>query len=903
MNSIKSFFTKLTVLTLSMLLVFGASSGVMAKSFSDIGNNHDFKEQIDILSDIGVIVGTSENEFSPNEDVTREQMAMFLFRIMLGKNNAGTINTTAFEDLYDKTYNGAVSWANAAGYIIGTTDTTFEPTGGIMLQDAMTMIVRALGQSNTKMDSGYPWTYIDAAIKLGLDKGLEDLAYGQTLTRAQTAAILYNALTSEYLIPKTASNGNTYLEKTTIIENVFGYEINEAAITATNSYSIDDKSLVVKTGYVTVTTGSKTNMTVNFEELGLTGTPNEWLGKSVTLIYKIDPRTNLVSVLGSSYNGKSESFTKAEIADNNSFVSIDDVKYNVVSKLSDSLATNANELLVYAYGNDGKLVQVKSNDDLRNYTGVYNIEMIYDNPETGIANRAILKNYKFGKLSVTDEKINIADGLKQSELTGGLINTVNASNGDHVLYYFNSGNRSLEISKVLTPTNALLVSKLNASTTTIGGSDYKMGSMAAGVSPADIRNQLTVGSYTSVIAHDGVILAVVNGQTQTAVSKYLITLSNAMPVYTNGKLQYVVSAYVDGTVKDIVTDSSIVSAGLVYRYVADSDSVYTLIPSASSMFTQNTELSSQHIVTADTTLSKNNLPYYTLNKTDFITDSGTKIIVKNGNMFEMKNGSYASTILLREGANVTAVYTNNPGNVETLLFLYISDGSLGTVDASTQYVKVLAKSGAEYINGSVYTVYEVVNFNTGIRESRYSLNNSLMLNTSYALDSNGYIINTTASTHVNGLVSGYTASTLTVDGNVYKLASDVKIIRLDQNLSVSETTLASIYQTNVEFVVSGNEVRTIIASTPLTIRADYKSETKQIIFTPSASLNDFDVKLVSIKNGMTELNVEQWSLVKDGNSLSIQLYNIDAGNYTFTLSVNNVQYVIVIALPEITAQA
>lgn len=143
--------------SLAALLVAGnMAAGIQAVSYGDVGTENAFSEQIGLLSDIGVIIGTGENEFSPDDNVTREQMALLLFRLMIGKDTAGSLNTTSFTDLYDDTYSGAISWANASGYIIGTSDSTFEPTGGITMQDAMTMIVRALGHSNDTMNKGYP---------------------------------------------------------------------------------------------------------------------------------------------------------------------------------------------------------------------------------------------------------------------------------------------------------------------------------------------------------------------------------------------------------------------------------------------------------------------------------------------------------------------------------------------------------------------------------------------------------------------------------------------------------------------------------------------------------------------------------------------------------------------------
>jgi hypothetical protein len=203
----------LALLMIMSTLVFSVS----AKSFEDVPSDYKYAEQINIISDIGVTKGTSDTEYSPNAPVTREQMALLLYRLMVGNENSGRVNTTPFTDLKNDTYFGAISWAYANGFILGTSETTFEPLEGITMRDAMAMLVRILGHETDGMIKGYPWTYIDAAVKLDLDIDLEKVSYEKELTRGETAAILYNALTAEYLVPKTVVNGVTLYESTTII--------------------------------------------------------------------------------------------------------------------------------------------------------------------------------------------------------------------------------------------------------------------------------------------------------------------------------------------------------------------------------------------------------------------------------------------------------------------------------------------------------------------------------------------------------------------------------------------------------------------------------------------------------------------------------------------------------------
>mgnify|MGYP003550638985 CR=1 FL=1 len=76
-------FKRLLSGVLTSALLITCVPAVFAREYQDVTESNPAKDEIDILSDIGVIVGTSENEFSPEANVTREQMALLLFRLML----------------------------------------------------------------------------------------------------------------------------------------------------------------------------------------------------------------------------------------------------------------------------------------------------------------------------------------------------------------------------------------------------------------------------------------------------------------------------------------------------------------------------------------------------------------------------------------------------------------------------------------------------------------------------------------------------------------------------------------------------------------------------------------------------------------------------------------------------
>ena len=908
----------------TLMIVAALMTGAHAKSYDDIASGDRYAEQIEILSDIGVIKGTSDTEFSPDENVTREQMAMLLFRLMIGKDNAGKLNTTAFTDLYDETYHGAISWANASGYILGTSETTFEPTEGITLQDAMTMLVRALGHDNDKMNAGYPWTYIDTALKLGLDDGLEDLDYTKILTRAEIAGLLYNAITAEYLIPKTAANGSTYYESTTIVERVFGYEINESVIVATNNYALEGVATVTKNGYITVHTEDGL-ITVKYDELELEGEADTHLGKNYKLVYKRDDKSGLVSVLGCTELGKSVAAEKIEVEKDNKYTLIEGVKYQVVEELSDALSTNENELLVYAHADDGTLVQVTSNEELSELIGAFDAHLIFDDKESTTASRLIIKPFTFGKLEIEDGKVNIADDMKEKDLT--IVNPNEAESGDYVLYYFNEGNETLELAAVLPVTEEAKVTRLTETTATIGGTRYTLGNEKLGVDADDIHAQLGVGETVKVVVYGSNILAVeATTTTQSAPSKYLIAQSETTPVFTDGKFGYVMEAIIDGKEETIVVSNRTVTAGNVYRYTVDSDGEYTLIPRTSSGSTiisgddkfvqsnsRNDEIAFAIDEASSTTITAGT-SHHTISAGEaeslisttggassvkFVMNDNTVMIVKIGDTFTKVTGAYTSTITVNDGASVTAIFDNEIGSVETLRFLYISDGNLGSVDSSASSVKVLGFAGRELIDGTVYNLYTVLDLASGKIDTMMSRSSELLEGVNYLTGIDG-LISTTEADVISGIVNGYTSTTITVGGETYKLASGAKFVELNSDDTVDTIAVKDTFMGNVELVIENGAVKSVILIGEATFTAEYADG--KITVAANENLRDTDaLEFTSLKVYDTEAeeNVEVNTEGFDVNLLDTDTFSfeidtgasLEAGDYTLTFRVNDVKFV------------
>jgi hypothetical protein len=172
-------FIKITTFAIVILMISALVTVGVNAAFYDVT---EYQEAIGTLNSIGVIVGRTATQFSPNDNVTRWQMALLMTKLLTGDidNNkwASSANGIVFDDVVNGIthYGGSIAYAVKNGIIIGRSNTKFAPMDGITLQDAATMMVRAMGYPRTQYDDGYPENYIDKADELGLFAGLEGVS-------------------------------------------------------------------------------------------------------------------------------------------------------------------------------------------------------------------------------------------------------------------------------------------------------------------------------------------------------------------------------------------------------------------------------------------------------------------------------------------------------------------------------------------------------------------------------------------------------------------------------------------------------------------------------------------------------------------------------------------------------
>jgi hypothetical protein len=179
---------KFLALLLSVMMIATTAVIVSAEDATD------YTEAAEVLVSTGALKGYTDGKLHLEDDVQRYQMALFIARMMTGDVDDtlwSNFNTTSFTDIDSLSqYVGAISFVTDEGVIKGRSETIFDPYAQITYQEAVTMLVRALGYT----DLSYPYGFIQAANKIGLTGGIEGVEWADPLTRGEVVQLLYNTI-------------------------------------------------------------------------------------------------------------------------------------------------------------------------------------------------------------------------------------------------------------------------------------------------------------------------------------------------------------------------------------------------------------------------------------------------------------------------------------------------------------------------------------------------------------------------------------------------------------------------------------------------------------------------------------------------------------------------------------
>ncbi len=181
--------------------------GAKDTRFVDLGNHAWAADAINSLADEGIIKGTSENTFSPGNNITRADFAILLVRAFEKESD----NRDNFSDVLDTDYFAAeLAIARNTGLVSGIGDNKFAPRSLIKRCDMMLMVYRVLKDAEDLVgrdEAGtpeypdfdtvpeYAREAVSALIGAGLVNGKGDsIAPNDNTTRAEVAVLLKRVL-------------------------------------------------------------------------------------------------------------------------------------------------------------------------------------------------------------------------------------------------------------------------------------------------------------------------------------------------------------------------------------------------------------------------------------------------------------------------------------------------------------------------------------------------------------------------------------------------------------------------------------------------------------------------------------------------------------------------------------
>ena len=237
----------LTAAMISGLMVMGSS----AASYADVADT-DNVEAIEVLQAVGIMVGDNNGEFNPDQNVTRNEMAVVMANLM-EYNVASYRGTSPFTDVpsWAEPY-VAACWTN--GITAGYSDTIYGGSDTVTTAQAALMLMKALGYFQYAQDFGNDWQLAtvrqgnDIYLFDGVDSGVQE-----AMTRNDVAQLVLNTLESGMVNPTT--NGSITVGGVTIATDVkynyitsnegFAESISDATSTDANS---DAKKSIVELG-------------------------------------------------------------------------------------------------------------------------------------------------------------------------------------------------------------------------------------------------------------------------------------------------------------------------------------------------------------------------------------------------------------------------------------------------------------------------------------------------------------------------------------------------------------------------------------------------------------------------------------------------------------------------------
>lgn len=297
-----------SIVIMAMMLTMALP--VMAtNTFSDVPLTHQYYKAITNLTSEGILNGMGDGTFAPEGPVTRAQFTKIIcYALSVGSLTYSEQERAVFTDL-DPNHWAAnnIITAYKQGIINGMGDGTFAPEAGVQYEQAVKMVVCALGYSQERAEAagGYPGGYMSIANQAKLLKGITDAKMYQVMNRGSVAQLIDNMLDADQIQdgqPSGSIREDVSLSKKVEGQIVAGYGV----------ALYDDAELnACRKNEILVSIGS-TNVAYDISELNGFDI-YDYLGRSVIIYYEEESGVTVNTVSSIALQPRNNETTKIEL--------------------------------------------------------------------------------------------------------------------------------------------------------------------------------------------------------------------------------------------------------------------------------------------------------------------------------------------------------------------------------------------------------------------------------------------------------------------------------------------------------------------------------------------------------------------------------------------------------------
>ena len=317
--------------------------------FTDLAEDSSSYKAVNVLNMLGIINGYDDGNgnfsFKPENNVTRAEFTAMLLRTR----GMGSVGSTSLENPpFPDVTTSDVSWAignirtaRELGIINGYDDGTFKPNNNVSYEEAVKMIVCALGYGEMGAEGAFWYSkYLMTATSLGFLEGAGG-AIAAPATRATIASMLYNCLEIN-LAENNEITNKTILENDLKLTKNVGYIASNPTISlfAPNSNLRDDEIQIA-------TNGSNEVVTYKVDDAEKY---NDMLGAQITFYYTNDRDSGFKTIISASVEDTETLEIQSSMIVGNTTSSIDYYKTDDADRTT-TAGISADSVVVY----NGKL--------------------------------------------------------------------------------------------------------------------------------------------------------------------------------------------------------------------------------------------------------------------------------------------------------------------------------------------------------------------------------------------------------------------------------------------------------------------------------------------------------------------------------------------------------------------